>query len=164
MIRKQFSNTLYKRNNSRGINAALYYLNAKETYGGSCRYVENNHTYGPDILGIKGGKVLYCWEVEVRETVWVNDGPFPFQTVHVIERKGHWWTDSHRDLENKMFYTLSNDYTIGCIQVSNDLKRALRLNGNVISQYNAIPNPNKFEFGEYAMDIPTEKWEAIDLI
>ena len=87
---KQFSEELYKQNNSPAINAVLQYLSDIGLYGAL-----NEDKYGPDIVMYSGYRKISYIEVE-RKRSWHTSTSdrntdrlgFPFPTVQLPERKG----------------------------------------------------------------------------
>lgn len=110
--------------------------------------IDHPNKYDIDLI-TEDGKV----RVEVERRInWKTGLKFPFNTVHILERK------------KKFFETGNTHYCI----VSDDYKFMGFISGAIIKEYMddkyLIENPNRFvKKGEYAYDIPVEKFEFYPL-
>ena len=102
--------------------------------------------YKVDLVCSRNGQRKIYVEVEVRP---VFRWHFPFQTVHVPERKA------------KLF---DNDLPTIYFVVNNNFTKAMWINTNQITHCDLVENPNcNIKSGEYFYSIPVNKFEVVKL-
>lgn len=130
---KPFSEELHTSFDIPGREAVVRYLRRQ----GWVVFEDPYGQYSVDLVAYKRGIGRYFIDVEVRPG-WEH-GKFPFDTIHLPERK-----KKFLDCPDVVFWSLRKD-----------LKKALIIPGEVVSQYKLVHQGNKYiKSGEYFYDIP----------
>lgn len=141
---KQFSQALFDKHDGVAVDQVLRQINAQGSFA-----MRNDDKYGPDIVVFNSeNKACLYVEVEHRNK-WLT-GPFPWQHVHVLERKTKYFSLG-LPLE---FWVLSND-----------LQFAVVINDYVITwdKLQEVPNSQVAQ-GELMYRIPIEECEHRELL
>jgi len=144
--RKPFSKQAYARNDASGKKAVLRFLKSQ-----GLDAWENPDIYGIDLI-VNGtshvGKVFDNMPIEVeRRAIWIGDS-FPYETVHIPERKTKFLT------KGPMLYAVVNKFYNKVIFCSN----------SIISQYLPLEVPNKaVSHNEFFYNVPTQYWTSYDI-
>lgn len=138
----------------------IEYLNEKFT---DCSTIENPNKYGIDLLTINSeGKVVHCWELEVRHGNWKGDVSFPYNEVNCIERKDYQW---RRDKEflDKIPFSLADEYFVSYVQLNKECTRAVIIDSKTILQHDLVQWANRKAEGEYVRQVPIYKTVQVKL-
>jgi len=142
-VRKGFSKALFEENDGQAKRAAR---DLAATFGLD-EIVENTQRYGIDLLGMSEGNVALGIEVEIKHG-W-KEGAFPFNTIHLPERK-------EKFCKEKM-------PVIFCI-LSKDLKQAAIFGKKTVLQAEKVEVPNRFvRSGEMFFDIPISEVRFVEI-
>lgn len=126
--------------------------------------IENPNTLGIDVLSLnKDGKVVGCWEIEVRHGNWQKDVPFPFDMINCIERKDYQWRRDQEFLD-KIPYEMADKYKVYYVQMNKECTRAVIINGDDVLKHPLKPWRNRKADGEYVRQVPTSKAIQIKII
>ena len=138
--RKPFDRRLYEQNDGKAKKAVLSFLrlHADEAQ-------ENPDEYGVDILFCFGGQ---DWQAEVEIKHGWDGGDFPFDTIHLPQRKLR-----YIPRERVLYFILSSD-----------LRRALIIPGEAAHRSELVSVPNKYvESDELFCNIPVAAGRIVDL-
>jgi hypothetical protein len=136
-VRKKFSQELYNEHNDRAINAVI-----REFEEAGLFATRNDDRYGPDVVVYKGFQPTYYVEVEVK-LAWKPDTVFPFDTIHLPERKAKF---------------LNLGLPIEFWILRSDLKESLVLPEHIIHSSNLTIVPNRYiEAGEQFFNVPVSE-------
>jgi hypothetical protein len=123
--------------------------------------INNPNIHGIDLLTIKDGKVVICWEIEVRRKNWVGDVPFPERFarnggINCIERKEYQWRRDKKFL-SQIPIELAPDYKIYYVQLNDVCTRAVVIDADTVMKYPRKPWDNRLQIGEYVRQVPLDK-------
>ena len=142
-MKKIFSQELHHQYDSYGKRAVKKYFMSR--YG--IYLLENEDQYAVDMIAYKDGKKLGYVEVEVRES-WNTDS-FPFDSLHIPERKGK---------------LLCNDLKTVLVSVNKNASRAFICKANVILNSPIKERRNKYvESGERFYLVYPTRIELVNL-
>jgi len=157
---KSFDNTEHKIYDTKGKDAMISVLNK------NCpqyKNIENPNTFGIDVLTLNNsGKVVGCWEVEVRHGNWQGDVSFPFREINCIERKDYQWRRDQEFLD-KIPYEMADKYKVYYVQMNRECTRAVIIDGDIILDYPLKEWRNRKADGECVRQIPISKTIQIKL-
>jgi hypothetical protein len=138
---------------SKGKDAMLKFLNEKLSSKG-WKTIENPNNYGIDLLTLNSlGKVIHCWEIEVRYGNWQGDIKFPFREINCIERKDYQWRKDE-SFEKKIPFELANEYKVTYVQLNRECTRAVLIEGDKILEYPLKQWANRKSNNEYVRQVP----------
>ena len=120
IIRKPFNGQLYEQNDARAKSAVLTFL---RTHADEAK--ENPDKYGVDILFFFAGE---RWQAEVEIKNGWTGGPFPFNTIHLPQRKLR-----YSPKERVLYFILSSD-----------LRRAVIIPGEAAHRAPLVSVSNKY--------------------
>lgn len=135
---KRFSVELHEENDGPAKDAVSRFI-----FGQWGLDVDEGSTYGVDLLCYRDYVLVGYVEVERRHN-WVLD--FPFETVHVPERKAKF---------------LSLDRPMVLFSVRSDLAQAMWCHGHEISSSPIEAKDNRYLKGERFYCVPVEKWTLV---
>lgn len=137
-VRKPFNKSLHAKNDPKSRRLVQAFFAERGVV-----LIDHPNKYDIDLI-TKDGKVRV--EVE-RRPIW-KTGKFPFDTVHILERKEKFFREG-----NTHYCIVSGDYNwIGFIPA--------KLITSFMRRKYLKENPNKYvKEGEYAYDIPTDQFE-----
>ena len=142
-MKKIFSQELHHQYDSYGKRAVKKYFMSR--FG--IYLLENEDQYAVDMIAYKDGKKLGYVEVEVRES-WNTDS-FPFDSLHIPERKGK---------------LLCNDLKTVLVSVNKNASRAFICKANVILNSPIKERRNKYvESGEKFYLVDPSRIELVNL-
>lgn len=157
---KSFDKAEHNIYDTKGKNAMISVLNKNYS---QYKNIENPNTLGIDVLTLnKGGKVVGCWEVEVRHGNWQGDVPFPFREINCIERKDYQWRRDQEFLD-KIPYEMADKYKVYYVQMNKECTRAVIIDGDIILNYPLKSWRNRKADGEYVRQVPISKTIQIKL-
>lgn len=142
---KKFDEQLYRENNPQAVAAVINHICTSGRFAG-----ENKEKYGPDLIVYASGfrKVAYI-EVEVKHGWRAGQDTFPFPTVNLTERKGH-YTRKRLPIE----------YWI----LRSDLAMAIIIPESLVVPTNLVEVPNRLiAEGEYFYQVPVGQCILIGL-
>lgn len=159
-VLKSFDNTEHQIYDTKGKNALISVLDKNYS---QYQNIENSNPYGIDVLSLnKKGKVVGCWEVEVRHGNWQGDVPFPFTEINCIERKDHQWRRDQEFLD-KIPYEMADKYKVYYVQMNKECTRAVIIDGDKILKYPLKEWKNRKADGEFVRQVPISKTIQIKL-
>jgi len=142
-VRKGFSQALFDKNDGPARDAAQ----SLSILLGVDEIVDNSNQYGIDLLGKVKGQTALGIEVEVKYG-W-RGGDFPFDTIHLPERKEKF---CNKDME------------VVFIILSKDKKRAAIFDKHTVLNSKKVEVPNRFvRSGELFFDIPLSEVTFVDM-
>lgn len=148
MKRKQFSNKLY---DEYDVLARQHFKRYLEEHG--VEYVDHPFgKYGIDIAGRfpDGGVALF--DVEVRPIWRENDSKFPFDTIHLPERKGKYLRYNYKGAPIPTYF----------IAFRRDYKAFVVIDADDVDEDILIPVKNRYvSDGELFFDIDTNKCKTV---
>lgn len=152
-IIKEFDREEHSTYDKLGRDAVKNFLNKDKTFS-KWKTIDNPNVYGIDLLTLdENGKVIFCWEIEVRHGNWQGDKPFPFSEINCIERKDHQWR-KEKSFLSKIPYQLSDKCKIYYIQLNKECTRAVFINSESILKKPLKPWKNRKAMGEYVRQVP----------
>lgn len=161
---KEFDRVDHDRNDNRGKQAVLRFLNSTQAEHG-VRTIENPNEYGIDLLTLNDkNEVVGCWEVEVRSGNWRGDVLFPFSTINCIERKDYQWRkDEEFQQKIPSKFRVTPECEVFYVQLNDECTRATIINGKTILQYPLVPWKNRKAEGEYVRQVPIKETLQVKL-
>ena len=144
--RKPFSKQAYARNDASGKKAVLRFLKNQ-----GLEAWENPDLYGIDLI-VNGtshaGKVFDNMQIEVeRRAIW-NGDTFPYDTVHIPERKTKFLK------KGPMLYAVVNKF----------YNKVIFCPDSIIRQYSPMEVPNKaVSHNEFFYNVPIRYWTLYDI-
>ena len=156
---KSFDKTDHSLYDNKGKQAMMEFLNRKLNF----KTVENPNEYGIDLLTLNEfGKVIYCWEIEVRHGNWQGDIDFPFREINCIERKDYQWRKD-KELFDKIPFDTVLDLKVSYVQLNKECTRAVIIDGDTILNYPLKSWPNRKGTNEYVRQVPISKTVQVRL-
>jgi hypothetical protein len=157
---KSFDNTEHQIYDTKGKDAMISVLSKNYP---QYKNIENPNTFGIDVLTLNNsGKVVRCWEVEVRHGNWKGDVSFPFREINCIERKDYQWRRDQEFLD-KIPYEMADKYKVYYVQMNRECTRAVIIDGDIILDYPLKEWRNRKADGECVRQIPISKTIQIKL-
>jgi hypothetical protein len=157
---KSFDKTEHNIYDTKGKNAMISVLNKHYP---QYKNIQNPDTYGIDVLTLNNkGKVVGCWEVEVRHGNWQGDVKFPFREINCIERKDYQWRRDQEFLD-KIPYDMADKYKVYYVQMNKECTRAVIIDGDIILNYPLKSWKNRKADGECVRQVPISKTIQIKL-
>ena len=142
-VRKGFSQALFDKNDGPARDASHKLC----LHLGVSEIVDNPDKYGIDMLGKVQGHTVLGIEVEVKYG-W-RGGDFPFDTMHLPERKEKF---------------CKKDMAVVFVILSKDMKRAAIFDKHTVLNSKKVEVPNRFvRAGELFFDIPLSEVTLVDL-
>lgn len=158
---KDFDRAEHNIYDTKGKNALISVLNKKDSQH---KNIENPNTLGIDVLTLnEEGKVVRCWEIEVRHGNWQGDVPFPFREINCIERKDYQWRRDQEFLD-KIPYEMADSFKVYYVQMNKECTRAVIIDGDIILNYTLKPWRNRKADGEYVRQVPISETKQIKLV
>lgn len=157
---KKFDKKEHAIYDSKGKNAFISFLQKEYP---DLKSIENPNEHGIDVLSLdKDGKVVSCWEIEVRHGNWQGEKPFPFKEINCIERKDYQW---RRDISfiKKIPYPLADSYKVYYVQLNKECNRAVIIDGDIILGHQLKPWANRKSSNEYVRQVPISKTKQVIL-
>ena len=158
---KSFDKSEHNVYDAKGKNAMISVLNKHYP---QYKNIQNPNTFGIDVLTLNNtGKVVGCWEVEVRHGNWQGDVPFPFREINCIERKDYQWRRNQEFLD-KIPYEMADKYKVYYVQMNKECTRAVIIDGDIILNYPLKNWKNRKADGECVRQVPISKTIQIKLV
>lgn len=150
-VLKKFDRTNHRKNDTLAKNTFLKYLSEIMP---ELQHIENPDVHGIDILTLREGMVVACWELERREKNWVGDVTFPFRDINCLERKDHQWRKDPTFTKHISF-PLHPEYTVYYVQMNDLCNRIAVIDGDTVLKYPLKEWRNRFvSKGEYVRQVP----------
>lgn len=135
---KKFDQNLKDKYNGQSIEAVLRHLNDQGSFA-----KVNPEQYGPDIVLFSGFKPISYIEVEVVAKWFPDEEDFPWQLVHLPERKRKF---------------LKAGLPIEFWRLRNDFKKAIIIPEETITEDRLVEVPNRFvPKGEFFFRVPVSE-------
>ena len=148
---KSFDRASHDKNDGIAKKAMIKFLNKHLPH---CENIENPDVHGIDVLSLRDGVVVACWEVERRATFWKGNRPFPFNEINCLERKDHQWRNEYT-FTSHIGFPIDSECIVCYVQINDICTRIAVIDGDVVLEHELVEWSNRYvKSGEYVRQVP----------